>query len=905
MSRAFAPAEAAVKSAGTTRPVQRRCASCGAARSGGTCSECEKKKRRPVQTRLQVSTPGDAGEREAERAADDVMQGRTPSVRPRSLGSLLQRDTPDGEPPAEQQQPKPAEQPAEADTEGGTPPAAAPICSPKGLRRADYLKEPGTSVNDFGLTTLDVTATTFPAVVTKKDKGGLKMEPTVAALPTIPSVFTGVDSFVEGEAVFIDQDGTTGCPSGRKLPIRWLIGGSGADKIRDGEQEHCADFQLAFDLSLKRYADAVNGFAASGRRFASQAAAEKAVTRKVGAPPDTWFDVFLCLTRKTLLRDRRDLHKPHPHTRGPRPGGTCEVRAIVDGSSLPKVGTVPSADIIKDCSEAGPVKPEAKGAKAKPRNEVPKPDLSNATWDPSGPDEDEPAGEVSPVQRSAERTVPAEAPMQAADPVDTVLAGYGRPLDPGARAFMESRFSRDFSQVRVHTDASAEASARALHADAYTVGHDIVFGAGRYAPQTPSGRRLIAHELTHVVQQSGAETICGGGDARSGSTAGASGMAIQRQPATDEIAALEKQLAAKQHERAHLQKELDAASQRSAADVQNRRIKTGSKQEEAKLKAGAQGDLQRTVPMDVLRNKIDVARDKAGITLKVRFELSYSVLREADGRKQAATDIPRIEKTLRDAWSIDLTQGRYAGNRMRLEPRVEFRPNSRKRSDKALQLIVRDGKGDTIADFVHGQISFNREHLQGDRIIIAAHELYHLFGYIVDAYYIPPKQPKGGPGGPGAKHSVGRVDPAGRGDLLGMVDPKKLREWRKSGVISQAEFERQTRALPKVWQEDAEVILYALGVAPNSGDKTPAVADPNNPAFDPKEALDTIRRKGEQRLGELQRSIDRDKDIVDSLKKAERAIQLETEIAALQKKIAELRAGASAPKAAPAKGSSP
>lgn len=896
MSRAFAPVETAMKPAGTARLVQRRCASCGA-RSGGTCSECGKKKRRPLQARLQVSTPGDAGEREAERAADDVMQGRTPNVRSRPLGSLLQRDTPDNRPPAEQPQPEPAEQPAEASKEGDAPaPAAATNCNPKGLKRADYLKEPGTSVNDFGLTTLSVNAATFPAVVTKKDRGGLKMEPTTAALPTIPSVFTGVDSFVEGEAIFIDQDGTTGCPSGRKLPIRWLIVGSGADKIRDGEQEHCADFQLAFDLSLKRYADAVNGFAASGRRFASQAAAEKTVTRKVGAPPDTWFDVFLCLTRKTLLRDRRDLHKPHPRTHAPRPGGTCEVRAIVDGSSLPQVGTVPSADIIKDCSEAGPVKPAAKkAAKATTGNEVPKPDLSGATWVPSDRDEDDSAPEASLVQRRAEQAS-SEASMQPADPVDTALAGSGRPLDPDARAFMESRFSRDFSQVRVHTGAAAEASARALGADAYTVGHEVVFGSGRYAPQTPAGRHLIAHELTHVVQQSGAEPISDGrAGVRSGPTAGVSALAVQRQPSPDEIAALEKQLAAKQRERAVLQQELDAASQRSATDVQKRRIATGSKKEEAKLKAGAQGDLQSAVPMDVLRNKIDVARDKTGVTLKLRIQLSYSALREADGRKQAATDIPRIEKTLRDAWSIDLTQGRYAGNRFRLEPSIEFRPNAAKRSDRALQFIVRGAGGDTVADFVRGQVSFNREHLQGDRVIIAAHELYHLFGNIVDAYYIPPKQAKG----PAAKHVVGRTDAAGRADLLGMVDPKRLREWRKKGLISQADFDRQTRTQPQVWQEDADVILYALGVAPNSGDKTPAVTDPNSPAFDPKEALDTIRRKGDQRLGEQQRSIDRYKDIADSVEKAERAIQLETEIAALQKRIAELRAAGSPTKGGP------
>jgi len=86
--------------------------------------------------------------------------------------------------------------------------------------------------------------------------------------------------------------------------------------------------------------------------------------------------------------------------------------------------------------------------------------------------------------------------------VDNVLRSSGRPLDPAIRAFMEPRFGHDFSGVRVHTDPAAERSARDVHANAYTVGRDIVFGVGQFAPQTQPGQRLIAHELTHVVQQS-------------------------------------------------------------------------------------------------------------------------------------------------------------------------------------------------------------------------------------------------------------------------------------------------------------------------------------------------------------------------------------------------------------------
>ncbi|HEU4391863.1 MAG TPA: DUF4157 domain-containing protein [Blastocatellia bacterium] len=81
------------------------------------------------------------------------------------------------------------------------------------------------------------------------------------------------------------------------------------------------------------------------------------------------------------------------------------------------------------------------------------------------------------------------------------LSSPGQPLDPAIRAYFEPRFGRDFSQVRVHDDAQAAASAGAVRANAFTLGSDIVFGSGAYRPQSSEGRRLLAHELTHVVQQ--------------------------------------------------------------------------------------------------------------------------------------------------------------------------------------------------------------------------------------------------------------------------------------------------------------------------------------------------------------------------------------------------------------------
>jgi hypothetical protein len=105
----------------------------------------------------------------------------------------------------------------------------------------------------------------------------------------------------------------------------------------------------------------------------------------------------------------------------------------------------------------------------------------------------------------AAKSLPGEVP-ELGDGVEAgiqSLRGGGRPLPVDARAFFEPRFGESFAGVRVHDDARAQTLARAVHARAFTVGQDVVFGASQLAPETPSGRRLLAHELTHVVQQTG------------------------------------------------------------------------------------------------------------------------------------------------------------------------------------------------------------------------------------------------------------------------------------------------------------------------------------------------------------------------------------------------------------------
>ncbi len=104
-----------------------------------------------------------------------------------------------------------------------------------------------------------------------------------------------------------------------------------------------------------------------------------------------------------------------------------------------------------------------------------------------------------------QRLAAASAASNVAPPiVHDVVRSPGQPLDRATRASLEPRFGHDFSRVRIHADAKAAESARAVAAHAYTVGGDIVFGAGRYAPGMESGRRLLAHELAHTIQQEAA-----------------------------------------------------------------------------------------------------------------------------------------------------------------------------------------------------------------------------------------------------------------------------------------------------------------------------------------------------------------------------------------------------------------
>ena len=116
-----------------------------------------------------------------------------------------------------------------------------------------------------------------------------------------------------------------------------------------------------------------------------------------------------------------------------------------------------------------------------------------------------PTGECSECRNRRKRAPQFGMPLN----VDEVLRTPGASLDTDTLAFMGSRFGHDFRRVRVHCDRSAARSAEAIDALAYTIGTHLVFGPGQYAPQTNTGRHLLAHELAHVVQAAGSLPIPG------------------------------------------------------------------------------------------------------------------------------------------------------------------------------------------------------------------------------------------------------------------------------------------------------------------------------------------------------------------------------------------------------------
>ena len=246
--------------------------------------------------------------------------------------------------------------------------AARPTCNPQGLSRVDYLAQPNTSTDDFGLTRF--AGNVSMALTTRKVKGGVMLEPLQVALPPITSVFTKADTFIEGTAVVLSQERAE-CHEG-KVPLQWQILATGAAKIREGELEHCEDLQYAFDVTFGWYAQVVDDLIAKGKTFSSEAAAFKQLEKLTGAHPTKWSSVFTCLAKKTERRDgvkfSNAWHTPRVKALPPRMADSCKFSrvSITGGANFPELGQHPTPDVITGCGEsANAVKALAAQAAAK------------------------------------------------------------------------------------------------------------------------------------------------------------------------------------------------------------------------------------------------------------------------------------------------------------------------------------------------------------------------------------------------------------------------------------------------------------------------------------------------------------------------------------------------------------
>lgn len=216
-------------------------------------------------------------------------------------------------------------------------------CNPTGVSYADFLKATGNIDDAFGVTTVDSNHVTFPDVVLK---GGV-LQKTTAGMQ-VSSFYLQAQTFKD-KGVVILQDDAGGennyCMHG-KYERYWEITQRGADKVKEGEQEHCNDFMMAFDLTLAKYRDAVNSTA--GKKFASDAAAKAYLQKQTKVHPDKWQSTFWCLAGKTRDRDKMNWHLPK--NINPRINKTCD-KAILRlwDTNLPEIGKHPSAEIINGC----------------------------------------------------------------------------------------------------------------------------------------------------------------------------------------------------------------------------------------------------------------------------------------------------------------------------------------------------------------------------------------------------------------------------------------------------------------------------------------------------------------------------------------------------------------------------
>ena len=366
------------------------------------------------------------------------------------------------------------------------------------------------------------------------------------------------------------------------------------------------------------------------------------------------------------------------------------------------------------------------------------------------------------------------------------LPTAGRHLDSATAQFMESRFGHGFGRVRIHTDTRAAESARAAQALAYTMGDNIVFSAGQYAPQTSKGRRLLAHELAHVVQQQGGTSAPRAGISRLSSAP----IAPQR---NDDLAELRARLTVVQARLRVLRAASQGSQDRFAAETLRERLDASQRQLEQNLRTqiiqqrGARQAFPHTGVATRVRSIASASRTDNLVTVSFPIQVAYLSLSAADAQRRVPADLQRIRDTIRDIWQVNIQSGEYAGIQFRVNPTVSYLPRGEARASNAFLIQVRSpDNAPSFGDGTTGTISLAFAHLA--RVRVVAHELAHLFGF-TDTYMEAGRTAGGGRYGMSV---VGRQQHPGQADLLGMIDPVVLARWRQEGTITAQQLALQS-----------------------------------------------------------------------------------------------------------------
>jgi hypothetical protein len=325
---------------------------------------------------------------------------------------------------------------------------------------------------------------------------GVVVLPTSASLPPIQMQFLAPGIYLDVDRINFRPTDDPGHNKPGGYRNAWEINDAGSATLAAGEQEHCTDTQFAFYFSLFRFAEVVNAMAKQSKVYPNERAARADLNTQVRIDPANLRGYFNCLSDS--MSKARD---PRSHT--PRAGVSSvtyvskfsEELAIhkLTPAALPDVGKHSSGELVMQAAAS----PRCLG-------------LTMMAPSAAGPGATPPTSGRAAPRRSTTNDAPARLQRKAAGSLDNgeappivhdVLRRQGQPLDRRTRAVMEPHFGHDFSRVRIHTDAEAAASATQVNALAYAVGQHVVFGANQYAPDTSAGKKTLAHELAHVVQQ--------------------------------------------------------------------------------------------------------------------------------------------------------------------------------------------------------------------------------------------------------------------------------------------------------------------------------------------------------------------------------------------------------------------